>query len=72
MRRPWADFVVYTLAAADNIFVERIKANDVLWSDTLLPKLLRFYTSALVPELLLRRVQRGLALFSREGSEECH
>ena len=72
MQRPWADFVVYTLAPADNIFVQRIKADSVFWKDVLLPELVKFYTSALVPELLLRRVQQGLALFPVEHDEEEH
>ena len=63
MQRPWADFVVYTLAPADNIFVQRIKADSVFWKDVLLPKLVKFYTSALVPELQLRRVQQGWHCF---------
>ena len=32
--RQWADFVVWTLAPADNIFVERIMADESFWRDT--------------------------------------
>ena len=52
--------------------MQRIKADSVFWKDVLLPKLVKFYTSALVPELLLRRVQQGLALFPVEHDEEEH
>ena len=36
--RQWADFVVWTLAPADNIFVERIMADESFWRDTFAAK----------------------------------
>ena len=68
--RQWADFVIWTLAPSDNIFVKRTMADKSFWHDMLLPKLVQFYTSAMVPEILLRRIQCGLPLFASAEVED--
>ena len=46
-------------------------ADEPFWRDTLLPNLVQFYPSAMVPEILLRQIQRGLPLFtSPEGDDD--
>ena len=62
----WADFVVWTQSPADNLFIERVTADNSFWESKLLLKLCNFYTTVIVPEVLLRRVQRGLPLLRQE------
>ena len=47
--RPWCDFVVYTSKGAS---VQRVAFNSNFWSDKLLPKLISFYDSCILPELV--------------------
>ena len=54
----WCDFVVWTKAS---VFVQRVQFDKIYWQ-SLLSKLKGFFTSALLPEIVLRRVQRGLKL----------
>ena len=46
---PWCDFVVYTSKGAS---VQRVAFNSNFWSDKLLPKLISFYDSCILPELV--------------------
>lgn len=52
----WADFVVWTAAKSQNLFVERILFDESFW-DKLLAALLEFYESFVAPEILFRRMQ---------------
>ena len=54
---PWCDFVVWTKAG---IFIERITLDNHLWSNIMLPKLTQFYVDHVVPEILLRPLQKSL------------
>ena len=57
MGAPWCDFVVWTKAG---IFIERITLDNHLWSNIMLPKLTQFYVEHVVPEILLRPLQKSL------------
>ena len=46
--RKWCDFVVWT---PKGLSIERINADATFWTETMLPKLLAFYNTALLPEL---------------------
>ena len=61
-RHSWCDFVVWTKAG---IFIERISFDELFWQH-MLSSLQEFFRGALLPELVLRRVQRGLQL---DGSD---
>lgn len=52
---PWCHFVVWTEAG---IFIERITLDEHLWSNVMPPILLSFYDEHVVPELLLRPLQK--------------
>ena len=52
---PWCDFVVWTKAG---IFIERITLDKHLWNKVLLSKLSHFYVEHVVPEILLRPLQK--------------
>ena len=54
----WCDFVVWTEAKGvfKNICIERIKFDHSFWRNDMLPKLESFYTSAVVPEILTRKL----------------
>ena len=56
----YAHFVVWTAAKTDNIFIPEIKFDEQLWSEEILPTLKTFYPNALVPEILLHRLQKEL------------
>ena len=47
--RPWCDFVVYT---KKGISVERVPFNETYWNNKLLPKLIKFYDSCVLPEIV--------------------
>ncbi|XP_069125296.1 uncharacterized protein [Argopecten irradians] len=49
---PWCDFVVWTGAECNNIFVERVQF-DVEFTTTMMPKLVAFYVEKIVPKLHL-------------------
>ena len=53
----WCHFVVWT---EHSLFVEEIPFDEGLWKDTMLPKLTKFYTNTLVPEILCRSIQKKL------------
>ena len=55
---PWCDFFIWTPAGS---FVERIRPNQVFWSD-IKPKLTQFYHHGLLPELALPRYPQGLSI----------
>ncbi|XP_066264451.1 uncharacterized protein [Branchiostoma lanceolatum] len=61
----WVDFVVYF--GPGNIFRERIFV-DVEWQQRNLPKLDHFFKTALLPELLTRRVKRGKKLYGMNNT----
>uniref|UniRef100_T1ILH2 YqaJ viral recombinase domain-containing protein n=1 Tax=Strigamia maritima TaxID=126957 RepID=T1ILH2_STRMM len=61
-RRQWCDVVVYTEV---DIHIERIWFDPGFWEGTLL-KLNYFLKHALVPELILRRIQNGSLLYCNE------
>ena len=48
-KRPWCDFVVYT---KKGISVERVPFNETYWNNKLLPKLIEFYDSCVLPEIV--------------------
>ena len=51
-RRSWCDFVLWTPSATvDSLFVERIYYDDTFWSNTMYPRLYRFYMGSMLPEL---------------------
>lgn len=47
---PWVDFVVWTAAKSDNIFIERIYFNEQ-YVTNMLPKLIEFYMRHIYPLL---------------------
>nr|XP_022300882.1 uncharacterized protein LOC111109087 [Crassostrea virginica] len=47
---PWVDFVVWTAAASNNIFVERVLF-DVQYVSSMMPKLVNFYMEKIYPLL---------------------
>ncbi|KAK3092814.1 hypothetical protein FSP39_007483 [Pinctada imbricata] len=57
----WIDFVVY-FGPNQSIFVERIFFEKDKWYEEYLPKLDLFYKWAFLPELLTKRVSRGISL----------
>ncbi|KAM7290119.1 hypothetical protein ISCGN_010131 [Ixodes scapularis] len=65
----WCDFVIFTNAEslAKSISVERIYFDAKFWEGYLLPGLLYFYTRAVVPEILTRRVKRFNKLYSGDS-----
>ena len=59
-RRNWCDFVVWTPSLTiDDLFVERIYYDDSLWSNTIYPRLHRFYMGSMLPELASPRYVSG-------------
>ena len=56
--RSWCDFVVWAKAG---IFIECISFDELFWQN-MLSSLKEFFRGALLPALVLRRVQRGLQL----------
>ena len=55
-RRSWCDLVVWTPSlTVDSLFVERVHYDDTLWSNTIYPKLHRFYMGSMLPELACPR-----------------
>ncbi|XP_078603130.1 uncharacterized protein LOC144877099 isoform X2 [Branchiostoma floridae x Branchiostoma japonicum] len=63
----WVDFVVYF--GPGRIFRERIFVNTE-WQEKNLPKLDHFYRTAVLPELLSRRVRRGKKLYGTDRAEK--
>ena len=63
----WLCAVVHgaTLWTKAGIFIERISFDELFWQN-MLSSLQEFFRGALLPELVLRRVQRGLQL---DGSD---
>jgi len=61
----WVDFVVWF--GADIISIERIPFEKEWWKNKVLPKLLYFYKRAFLPEVLTRRVKRGIPLYKDGG-----
>ena len=57
--RKWCDFVIWTLKG---ISIERINFDQTFWLQ-MVQKLDKFYTSAIIPELMTNRVKRGRNLF---------
>ena len=55
MNRNWADFVVWTKASRDNVFVQRIQRDPAFW-DELFPKLQLFYLQEIAPEIIGRHI----------------
>lgn len=47
-KRSWCDFVIWTPKGTS---IERIEYDSAFWTDKMLPKLLEFYSSAMLPEL---------------------
>ena len=47
---PWVDIVVWTAAASNNIFVERVFF-DVQYVSSMMPKLVNFYMEKIYPLL---------------------
>lgn len=52
---PWVDFVVWTAAASNNIFVERVLF-DVQYVSAMMPKLVNFYMEKIYPLLYTDQV----------------
>ncbi|XP_053386754.1 uncharacterized protein LOC123555858 [Mercenaria mercenaria] len=61
----WVDFVVW-FGDDQDIFCERIYFNEKQWYSEYLPVLDLFYKWVFVPELLTRRLERGLSLITPE------
>lgn len=58
--RSWCDFVLWTpTATIDNLFVERIYYDDILWSNIIYPRLYRFYMGSMLPEVVSPRHVSG-------------
>ena len=55
MNLPWCDFVLWT---PKELHVERIQADPAFWREVL-PKLEKFYDTALLPELASPRYPHG-------------
>ncbi|XP_078589450.1 uncharacterized protein LOC144869804 [Branchiostoma floridae x Branchiostoma japonicum] len=62
---PWVDFVVY-FGNNQDLFVQRIFV-DSQWQTRNLPRLDYFYKMAVLPELLTKRVRRGITLYEKGG-----
>ena len=60
----WVDFVVWF---GVDIFIQRVYFNKKWWYEETLPKLDYFYRRAFLPEVLTRRVARGIPLYSHGG-----
>lgn len=66
----WCDFVILTKcedSIAKSISMERIYIDVEFWESYLLPGLLYFYTQAVVPEKLTKRVKRFNKLYSEDA-----
>ncbi|KAI8498001.1 hypothetical protein Bbelb_239450 [Branchiostoma belcheri] len=61
----WVDFVVY-LGNDQDLFIEWIYV-DSAWQTRNLPRLDYFYKMAILPELVTRRVRRGITLYEKGG-----
>ena len=61
----WVDFVVWF--GADNLYIQRIVFDKQWWHKEALPKLDYFYRLAFLPEVLTRRVKRGVRLYNHGG-----
>jgi len=59
---PWVDFVVWF--DNDVVAVQRIKYDCEWWQKEAMPALVYFYKRAFLPEVLTRRVKRGLPLYN--------
>lgn len=57
-KRQWCDFIVYTKKG--ELFVETIQRDAHLWETFMLPKLVLFYNTCILPELADSRIVRGL------------
>lgn len=55
-KRPWCDFVVWT---PKGISIERIQQDSSFWTKSMLPRLLDFYETALLPELAAPEYPNG-------------
>ncbi|CAG2252563.1 unnamed protein product [Mytilus edulis] len=55
---PWLDFIARSTSPYQ-IHIERIYRDEVLWNDTMLPKLEAFYFLALLPELAAPRYNKS-------------
>ena len=55
MGRPWVNFVVWTAAAFNNIFVERVLF-DVQYVSSMMQKLVNFYMEKIYPLLYTAKV----------------
>ena len=55
----WCDFVVYTVAARDNLYVERISFDHKYWEEILEPALCCFYVEHVAPEILSRQLLKA-------------
>ena len=69
MEKKWADFVIWTQGSGDHLHVERIYADAAFWLNTCMLTLYS-YTTAMVPELLLRHIQRGLPQLESEADNQ--
>lgn len=61
----WVDFVVWF--GSSNLFIERVYFNKDWWYQTVLPRLDFFYKQAFLPEMLTRRIERGVRLYNHNG-----
>lgn len=55
--RKFCDFVAY---GENDIFIQRILVDKVMWTDFMLPKLQRFYMQCILPEIIDSRIRRKL------------
>lgn len=61
----WVDFVVWF--GPNNLYIQRISFNRSWWYKDALPKLDYFYRRAFLPEVLTKRVARGIPLYRHQG-----
>jgi len=61
----WVDFVVWF--GPNNLHVQRIYFNKHWWYKETFPRLDYFYKRAFLPEVLTRRVARGISLYKHHG-----
>ena len=62
---PWVDFLVWF--GNDVIAVQRVKFERKWWLKEAMPALMFFYIRAFLPEVLTRRVKRGVPLYRHGG-----
>lgn len=58
-KRDYCYFIVYVDDKTD-LFIEKIYRDIVVWDTKMVPKLIKFYKENVAPEIVRRRVHKGL------------